>query len=55
LTNHANCPGLSETLVRDLAKWVSRTSEIRNLPFEMMERAALLARLAAIGQMEGAV
>lgn len=32
-----------------------RIGALLDPPFEMMERAALLARLAAIGQMEGAV
>jgi arsenate reductase len=45
-----------DTAFAQTRAWLDiRIGALLDLPFEMMERAALLARLAAIGQMEGAV
>ena len=45
-----------DTAFAQTRAWLDiRIGALLDLPFEMMERAALLARLAAIGQIEGAV
>jgi hypothetical protein len=45
-----------DTAFAQTRAWLDiRIGALLDLPFEMMERAALLARLAAIRQMEGAV